>query len=76
MCLAVPMKLSKVSGVIGLIRNSAGVREIDLSLVPSAKKGDYLLVHAGFAIEKVDPAEAKKTLKVIRFVEKVSREIR
>ena len=45
----------------------AGVkREASLQLLPMVKKGDYILLHAGFAIQKIDPAQAKETLALIK----------
>jgi hydrogenase expression/formation protein HypC len=47
----------------------AGVkRSVDVRLVPGVKAGDYILVHAGFGIEKIDKKEAAKTLKLLKDV--------
>ena len=62
MCLAVPMKLVKMSGAEGLVESSGLKRSVNISLMKGLKKGDYVLVHAGFAIEKIKPKEARKTL--------------
>lgn len=65
MCLAVPMKLVEVGddgrGVAELEGSRHGV---DLSLVSEARVGDYVIIHAGFAIEKLDRAEADATLEL------------
>ena len=62
MCLAVPGRIVGRKGEIGIIDFGEGTtREINLSLV-DAEVGDYVLVHAGFAIQVLDPREAKKTL--------------
>ena len=66
MCLAVPMRVEKIEDNLGTV-DSAGVKvQADFSLVPEAKVGEYVLVHAGFAIEVLKPAEAEETLKLIR----------
>jgi len=39
-------------------------REVDLSFIDNPQVGDWILVHAGFAIEKLDPAEAAETLRI------------
>jgi hydrogenase expression/formation protein HypC len=54
------------AGGIGAVE-WGGVRQTaDLSLLDSPAKGDFVLVHAGFAIEKIDPAEAEKQLELFR----------
>jgi len=67
MCLAVPGKLLSIEGDDPLMRQGrvafAGiVKPANLAYVPEAKPGDYVLVHAGFAITVLDEAEATKTL--------------
>ena len=59
MCLAVPMQLVEITNE-GLGRvNSGGVRtDVNIMMVPHAKIGDYLIIHAGFAIEVLDQEEA------------------
>ncbi|MCX7829752.1 MAG: HypC/HybG/HupF family hydrogenase formation chaperone [Acidobacteria bacterium] len=66
MCLAVPMKLVKMENSVGLVELSGIEREVSLDLVPEAKIGDYLLIHAGFAISVIDEKEANETLDTIR----------
>jgi hydrogenase expression/formation protein HypC len=67
MCLAVPGQLLSIEGDDPLTRQGrvafAGiVKQANLAYVPEAKLGDYVLVHAGFAITVIDEAEAKRTL--------------
>jgi hydrogenase expression/formation protein HypC len=67
MCLAVPGQLLSIEGDDPLTRQGriafAGiVKQANLAYVPESKVGDYVLVHAGFAISVIDEAEAKKTL--------------
>jgi hydrogenase expression/formation protein HypC len=67
MCLAVPGKLMRIEGDDPLFRHGpvdfAGVvRDANLAYVPEAKPGDYVLVHAGFAIAVIDEAQALQTL--------------
>ena len=65
MCLAVPMRVEKIEDDIGTV-DSAGVKvQADFSLVPDAKVGEYVLIHAGFAIEILKPAEAEETLRLM-----------
>ncbi|MBE0516272.1 MAG: HypC/HybG/HupF family hydrogenase formation chaperone [Methanophagales archaeon] len=66
MCLAIPAKVVEITGEEGIRRKAkadfGGVsREIDITLV-DAKVGDYVIVHAGFAIAVLDEQEARETL--------------
>ena len=67
-CLAIPGKIIKINDKDDLATIDYGdgtKRMINISLV-DVKKGDYVLVHAGFAIEKLDETEAQKTLELFR----------
>ncbi len=65
MCLAVPMRVEKIEGKKAIV-DSAGVQaKVDISMVPEVKVGDYVIVHAGFAIEILKPEEAEETLRLI-----------
>ena len=64
MCLAIPMKLIKIEGNKGVVELSGVKKEISLDLLKEVKIGDYLIIHAGFAIEKRNEEEAKKTLAI------------
>ncbi|NPV60447.1 MAG: HypC/HybG/HupF family hydrogenase formation chaperone [Actinobacteria bacterium] len=66
MCLAVPAEVVELMDDDLAVIEIGGVRkEISLMLVDGAEVGDFVLVHAGFAIEKVDPEEARKTLELL-----------
>ena len=67
MCLAIPMKITEIKPD-GMARVSAmgAERDIAIDLTPQAGVGDYVLVHAGFAIEVVDEQYAAETLDLIR----------
>ncbi|OAA30668.1 hydrogenase assembly protein HupF [Kosmotoga arenicorallina S304] len=54
MCLAVPLKIIEIKGNKALAEKSGVKLEIDVRLIKDLKRGDYVLVHAGFAIQKVD----------------------
>ena len=67
MCLAVPTKIVKIEeNNMGIIDVEGAQRETSLLLVEDAKVGDYVIVHAGFAIHKIDESEAMKSLKILR----------
>jgi len=64
MCWAIPLKLVERHGQVGKVELSGTVREVGLQLVEDAQPGDYVLVHAGFAIQKLDEQEAIETLRL------------
>ena len=66
MCLAIPAKITKIENSMGTIDMEGTQREVSMLLLEDAKIGDYVIVHAGFAIHKIDEAEAKESLKVLR----------
>ncbi|MEW6338210.1 MAG: HypC/HybG/HupF family hydrogenase formation chaperone [Acidobacteriota bacterium] len=66
MCLAVPMKLTTRDDFTGVVELDGIQREVSLMLLPEAEIGDYLLIHAGYAIGRVDEAEALETIEVLR----------
>ncbi len=66
MCLAIPAKIVKINDCMGTIDMEGTRREVSLLLLEDAKIGDYVIVHAGFAIHKIDEAEAKESLRLLR----------
>ena len=66
MCLGIPGKLIDIEGTKGTISYGGAKRVINLSLIEDPLVGEYVIVHAGFAIEKLDEAEAQKTLKLFK----------
>jgi hydrogenase expression/formation protein HypC len=67
MCLAVPMKLIEMTGEGTGKVDSGGVKaDVSLAMAPHAKIGDYLIVHAGFAIEVLDNHEAQIRLELFK----------
>ncbi len=68
MCLAVPMKLIERREALGVAELDGVRREVSLMLQPEVEVGDFVLVHAGYAIGVVDETEAKATLDLLRQV--------
>ena len=64
MCLAVPGKILSIEKTAAEVDFSGTRRKISLDLVPKARKNDYVLVHAGFAIQILEEKEAVETLKL------------
>jgi hydrogenase expression/formation protein HypC len=73
MCLAVPMKVIELDLPIATVEVEGVRREVRADFLPDLALGDYVLVHAGIAIERVDPDEAEETL---RLMQEISDEIR
>jgi len=74
MCLAVPGKIECITEASPLMRvakvDFGGVtREVNLACVPEAAPGDYVLVHVGFALSVIDPAEAERIFGYLREIE-------
>lgn len=67
MCLAIPSEIVEVRDKMATIDVAGIRREVSLLLLPEeASIGDFVLVHAGFAIHKIDKEAAEETLKLIR----------
>lgn len=67
MCLGIPMRLINIENNLMATAETMGVkRTISIQLVPNVKVGDDVLVHAGFAIEKIDPAEAAERITLLK----------
>ena len=67
MCLAIPMMITEIGPNASGISVLEGVSyQVDLSLIEDPKVGDYVIVHAGFAIEKLDESEAEERIRLFR----------
>ena len=65
MCLAIPMKILKIEGKRAIVSAGRVERRISIDFLSNARIGDFVLVHAGFAIEKLDPEKAEETLEML-----------
>ena len=77
MCLAVPGKIISVSGRdplerAGRIDFGGIIKEASLAYVPESVVGDYVIVHVGFALSRVDEAEAEKIFEYVRQMESLA----
>ncbi len=70
MCLAIPGKVLETEqegeSRLGRVEFGGITRKVSLDLVPEAQVGDYVIVHVGFAISKVDQEEAHRTLELLQ----------
>ena len=66
MCLAIPVRIVALTGP-GMARVSLGgiVKEVSVVLIDEPQPGDYVVLHVGFALAKIDEAEAKRTLELL-----------
>ncbi len=72
MCLAIPGQIKSIEeGDLrqGWVSFGGALKEVCLAFVPEAKVDDYVIVHVGFAISKVDEEEAKQTLAMLEDLE-------
>jgi hydrogenase expression/formation protein HypC len=77
MCLAIPGKVTSISGEDDLMRSGkvdfGGIlREVSLAYVPEVKVGDYVIVHVGFALSRVDEAEANQVFEYLREMQELT----
>ncbi len=66
MCLAIPSKITRIENEMATIDVDGVQRQASLLLLEDAGVGDYVIVHAGFAIQKVDEQAAMETLQFLR----------
>jgi len=66
MCLGIPGKLIEIEKNVAKVDVGGFVRDISLDLCPDVSVGEYVLIHTGFAIQKVDEKEAEETLELLK----------
>jgi hydrogenase expression/formation protein HypC len=64
MCLAIPVRIISINGTEAEVEIGGITRQTSLMLTPEAKVGDYVLLHAGYAINIIDQKEAEETLAI------------
>ena len=70
MCLGIPGKIVAITGDLAEVDFSGVSREVSLLLCPEVHEGDYVLVHVGFAIQRLEEEEALETLELFREMER------
>jgi hydrogenase expression/formation protein HypC len=68
MCLAIPAKVISVDGAMAVVRIEETEYNANILFLEDVKPGEYVMLHAGFAIHKVDEEEAKETLRLLNEV--------
>jgi hydrogenase expression/formation protein HypC len=76
MCLAIPMKIESIDGAKAVVSAAGAKSDISISFVDGAAVGDYVLVHAGFAIKKIDEREAEETVSLLNKMAELAKEER
>lgn len=76
MCLAVPGKIIHIEELAfphrkGKVNFEGILKEVNLSYVPEAQVGDYVIVHVGFAISKLDEKEAQRVFEYLREMDEI-----
>ncbi|MBQ1423968.1 MAG: HypC/HybG/HupF family hydrogenase formation chaperone [Lachnospiraceae bacterium] len=75
MCLAVPLRIKELDGTDAVVERDGVSRRVKVNFIREPKVGDYVMVHAGFAIEKVNEKQAEEDLEAFRELEEVLKAI-
>jgi len=75
MCLAIPLMLTEINGNDAIGERDGIRRSIRVDFIPEPKIGDYVIVHAGFAIERLNAEQAEADIAAAREVEEALREV-
>ena len=66
MCLSIPAKVEKIEGQMAVVSVGGTTYRASLQMLEDVKEGDYILMHTGFAIQKIDEEEAMESLKIFK----------
>ena len=66
MCIAIPLRVVSIEGDLAVGEVDGIERDVSVMMTPDAKVGDYVIVHAGFAIQILDQKEAEENLDILR----------
>lgn len=66
MCLSIPARIVSVNGSMAEVSAGGTIFKAGLQMIENAKVGDYILLHAGFAIQKISESDAAETLKLLK----------
>lgn len=72
MCVAVPAEILSIEGTQAEVSIGGARRRASIALTPEAKTGDYILMHAGFAIRVIDLSEAEATIELLKDISAVN----
>ncbi len=66
MCIAIPMRLTSIAGSTGIVESDGITMTVNLMLIENPVHGDYLIIHAGCAISRIDETAALETLEILK----------
>jgi len=69
MCLGIPMRIKKIEKDFAVAETDGLERKVNIEFLGDVKLGEYVIIHAGFAIEKVNEKKAKETLNLFRQIQ-------
>ena len=73
MCLAVPLKIAEIDGEEAIVERDGVHRRVNIRFIKEPKIGDYVLVHAGFAIQKIKAKQAMEDIEALHELEEALR---
>jgi hydrogenase expression/formation protein HypC len=75
MCLSIPAKIDSIDGDMAMVSVGGVTYKASLQLLDDAEVGDYILLHTGFAIQKISEEEAAETLRIFQEFEDLNKEM-
>jgi len=71
MCLSIPARIMSIDGSTAEVSAGGAIFKAGLQMIENARVGDYVLLHAGFAIQKIDEKEALKAIKLFEEIDEI-----
>lgn len=75
MCLSIPAKIDSIEGEMAMVSVGNVTYKASLQLIDDARVGDYILLHTGFAIQKISEEEAAETLRIFKEFEELNQQL-
>ncbi len=75
MCLSIPAKINSIDGEMAMVSVGSVTYKASLQLLDDVKVGDYILLHTGFAIQKISEEEAAETLRIFQEFEDLNKQM-
>lgn len=75
MCLSVPAKIESINDETACVSIGGVILKVGLQLIDNPEIGEYVLIHSGFAIQKISEADAKETIRLLRELAEIDQEL-